>query len=289
MRQLSLYLLSLSSLLWAGCDDYATDASGSPKVVIEAYISQDGTPEVFFTTSVSPSQAGELADVVVRWGKVTVTDGTDTVVMTGGPLKGSFPPYHYYTHLMSGKTGRSYTITAEYDGLSATATATIPEPTPIDSIVIRPIEENDTLCSATLWFTTPADTPAYYYISVLEDREGARPLPAYLGTVTVDRPGMSVSAPVYRPKYKYDAPEAYVPQLRLGARYVIWLCRVEKGVYDFWNGYNNTVAFGSGGFFINSTAQLTGNVSGGYGIFSAQGRTRAAITTRSGIYKPNDN
>lgn len=270
--------LLLSCLMWTGCDDELSD-SAEPRPVIEAYISQGGTPEVFFTTSVSPSQAGELSDVVVRWGKVTVSDGTDTVILTGGPFKGAFPPFHYYTPMMTGKAGRTYTVTAEYNGLRATATATIPEATPVDSIVVRPVEGVDSLCSATLWFTAPAVTPAYYYISVLEDHPGARPLPSYLGTVSVERPGIAVSMPIYRPKYKYGAPKDYVAQLKRGARYSIALCRVEKEVYDFWNSYGSIVAFGSGSLFVNSVVRLSGNVTGGYGIFSAQGQSKVTIST----------
>lgn len=278
MRQIPTYILiMLACLLTAGCNDEMPDTART-HAVIEAYISQGGTPEVFFTTSVSPSQAGKINDVVVRWGKVTITDGRDTVIMTGGPLKGSFPPFHYYTPMITGKAGTTYTVTAEYDGIYATAKATIPEPTPVDSIIVHAVEGCDTLCSATLWFTAPAVTPAYYYISVLEDYPGARPLPAYLGTVTADHPGMPVSMPVYRPKYKYGAPKDYVPQLKRGARYQISLCRVEKPVYEFWNSYSSTVAFGSGSLFINSTVSLSGNVTGGYGIFSAQAQSQVTIT-----------
>lgn len=43
-----------------------------------------------------------IADNLVRWGKVTVSDGDTAIVLTGGYDKRHFPPFLYKTYDMVG-------------------------------------------------------------------------------------------------------------------------------------------------------------------------------------------
>lgn len=71
-------------LMLAACDTPA-DYSLDPQPVIEGWIDSDGYPNVIFTVAYSPEETDvSVADKLIRWGKVTVSDGSDTVVLTGG-------------------------------------------------------------------------------------------------------------------------------------------------------------------------------------------------------------
>lgn len=262
----------------AGCT--TTDDAPQPgSLVIEGHIDSDGHPHVLLTSSITPSaEGGNMADNLIRWGKVTVSDGLSEVILTGGMTSDYFPPYHYYNHTMTGVPGRTYTITAEYDGLTASASCRMPEPTPIDDIEINPIEGNDTLRSLTMHITAPADCPAYYHITTRVMPRDTRDYPAMFGTFTASTPGEHLSIPVYRGKHATDTTD-FVINMPVGTSVAVTLCRVEKPVYDFWIAYDNIIYFG-GSQFISAPASLPGNVAGGYGIWSAQGTDHAVVTVR---------
>jgi len=269
MKRLLPVLIALLSLLYWSCDDSAPDAPvGRP--VIEGWISSGGYPVVMFTSAIVPSQSGgKLSEMVIRWGKVTISDGTDTVILTGGMNKEFFPPYRYYTFNMKGVPGRTYTVVADIDGLHAEARCRMPEPTEIVNIGFSPVEGNDSLRSATLSFTAPPDCPAYYVVEMRDSRRWERTYPAMLGTVEARNPGEEISVPIYKPKLDIDS-GVFVPQFIRGERIEVSLCRIEKEVYDFWQRYGNDVLFG-GSIFVGTSQSLEGNIDGGLGVWSAKG------------------
>ena len=107
-------MVMLMATVVCGCDDDGTD--GIPVLpVIEGWIDSDGYPVVMFTASVTSDEAAaSLIDKMIVWGKVTISDGSRTVVMTGSLADGYFPPYRYYTFDMKGEPGRTYTVVADY-------------------------------------------------------------------------------------------------------------------------------------------------------------------------------
>ena len=242
--------------------------------VIEGWIDSDGYPVVTFTASVSPSgSGGKLSQQVIRWGRVTVSDGECTEVLTGGPSDEYFPPYRYYSFEMKGVPGRTYRLTADYGDLHAEATCVMPVPTEIGSVDFSPIEGNDTLRSASLTFVAPDDCPAYYQILIRE--AGKRPLPTMMGTFRADEPGATVTLPLYMPKSGLlDGP--YVPQFVAGDQLQIMLCRVTGPVYDFWRAYDSAISFGGGMLMGDSPVPTL--IDGGYGVWSARGVSSVYVT-----------
>ena len=246
--------------------------------VIDGWMDSDGYPVVVFTASMQPGEGEQsVADKLIRWGKITVSDGDSTVILTGGPDRNYFPPYKYFTYKLKGKPGKTYTLDAEFDDLHATAVCTMPFPTPIDSISLKPIEGEDSLRAATLHFTAPQDTPAYYYLTIRERGKGSRAWPAMMGTASATRPGESVSIPVFHAKNQLDSLN-YIPQLKLGQELEINLCRVTEEVYNFWTSYDNAVMFGGSQFLVNTNGDLGGNIRGGLGVWSVQGTSRVYLT-----------
>lgn len=266
MRYLYIHFIVL---LLSSCVSSEPDMPVFP--VIEGWIDSDGYPIVQFTSSIAPGyNENNLNDKLIQWGKVTISDGEKTVIMTGGPLSTIFPPFRYYTYEMEGTPGKKYKITAEFDELYAESECIMPAPTPIERIDLEPIVGSDSLRSATLYFISPDDCPAYYGVTIKKAAQGERPYPAMLGTIAVFTPGEEVAVAIMNPKNKLDGMNVdFVPQLKVGQNIVVSLCRLTPEVYEFWREYDNVTIFGGSQFV--STGSIKGNIQSGYGIWSARG------------------
>ena len=100
---------SVAVVMTVACSDYGIDEKeASVKLVVEGHIDSGGYPVVILTASASPAEGNiAISDKLIRWGKVTISDGDTTIIMTGGPNKKYFPPYTYSTFRMKGKPGSS--------------------------------------------------------------------------------------------------------------------------------------------------------------------------------------
>lgn len=275
----SILILSITTALIFIYSCSSDTPSMPPTPVIDGWFDSDGHPVVIFTVTISPEgESGTLDDKMVQWGRVAITDGSDTAVMTSGLAEGLFPPHRYYTTSIIGEPGKTYTIIADYRTMHATATAFMPHPTPIDSISMRPVEGNDTLRSLDLHFTAPEDVPAYYYVTVSNADNDSRALPAMLGNTAALIAGEHIQIPIFMPKDRINT-EHYEAQPVVGDRLTINLNRVEKPVYDFWRDFDNMIMFGNSQF-ISSTASLSSNINGGFGIWSPQGSSSIRVAVK---------
>lgn len=265
------FLIIAFCSLCVACVEYETPQPVMP--VIEGWIDTDGYPVVQFTASIVPGKDEvNLKDKMIQWGKVTISNGDTTVIMTGGPSSKLFPPFRYYTYAFTGEPGRTYEIVAEYELLKARAVCTMPYPTQIKSIEFEPIEDNDTLRSATMTFIAPEDCPAYYGVTIQKVERGERPYPTMLGTIAAFTPGEEIRLPILNPKNTLSGLDLdFVPQLLIGQEVVVSLCRLTPEVYNFWKEYDNVTLFGGSQFI--GVQSLKGNIEGGYGIWSARGTT----------------
>ena len=263
-------------LILTGCT--ADEPTVEPMPVIEGWIDSDGHPNVLFTTAITPgSDGGELADALVRWGRVTISDGETEAVMTGIRDNNYFPPYRYYTTDLIGQPGKTYHVSASFKGMNAQATSTMPEPTPIDSITFLPTE-SEHLKSAVLHFTAPQSVPAYYYLTIFPAKGAAVGLPCLMGWKECTVSGEAVAVAILNSK-QTAVGEDFEAQLRVGGHYVVQLHRVEKPVFDFWRAYDDALMFGNNLLF-GGASDLPSNVSGGFGIFGARGTSARAFSVR---------
>ena len=252
----------------------------SSKLVVEGYIESDGYPVVCLMRTISPDEEGtSISDAIVRWGKVTISDGEKTEILTGGMDKRFFPPYTYTTYEIKGEVGKTYTLTAEYGGQRVTATTRIP-----------PVAENEDIRSEALSGDmrrltlsliagnegADGDGMEYYRVLTRVRDENVRLLPGFMGTASNDgRPGL-VSIPVNRPISALDTAD-YVSSFRVGEEIEVALCTMERAGYEFWRDYDNAAAFGTSQFLAPSTP-LRSNIKGGYGYFFGYGCSRRFIT-----------
>lgn len=267
------YLFLPAILMMSSC--LPPEIKETEKAVIDGWIDSDGYPVVIFSSSVVPDENNtSIAEKLIRWGVVTISDGDETIIMTGGPTNTVYPPYRYVTYQMKGTPGKTYKITADYKDLHAEASCVMLPPTPIKEVRSFPMEDNDTLRRGELRFITPEDVPAYYYITIRKLGTEDRFMPAMLGTYKALTPNVEVSLPIFHPKNKLPGEDT--TQLKPGEDLEIHLCRITEEVFTFWKEYDNAILFGGTQFF-SPTQSLQSNITGGYGVWSAQGVSTALL------------
>lgn len=260
-------LLSVTSCQRTIDDDMTDDG----RLVVDGWIDSDGYPVVLLSRSLSPMNpaATDIADLVVRWAEVTISDGESTEVMIGRIDRTVTPPFMYTTAKMKGCPGKTYTITASYGGRRVTANCTMPRPAKIEDVRVAAIADSDTMREVKVCFNpTPG---GHYQLCVYNPDDSGRSLPCFMGTYRAgDNPGM-VTLNVCRPKTEigYNG-SRYTPYFAVGTRIMVSLTTVEPEVWNFWNRYDDVTAFG-GNVFLAGTVPLEGNITGGYGIWNARG------------------
>ncbi len=246
-------------------------------LVVEGFIADGGYPTVCLMQTVDPTQQGaSLADMVVRWGVVRISDGERTVMLTGGPDRNYFPPYTYTTYEMQGEVGRTYTLTAEYDGRQVTAVTRIPEPVAIDSVTAQPDGRDGSERRLDLWLTAKSDGPEYFRVMTRVRGVHTQLLPGFMGAGESGGADGLVKIPVNRPRTSRDTVD-YRTSFLPGEQIEVALCTMDRDAYLFWRDYDNAVAFGGSQFLVPSSP-LRGNIRGGYGYFHGYGMTRRILT-----------
>lgn len=105
------------------------DVELQTQLVVEGWIEDGGYPVVLLgETHAIDAGMQNIENYIVRWGKVTISDGTDSVILTGGYDNDFFPPYKYTTFKMTGQAGKTYTLTAEYRGKKPQPSRPSPSP-----------------------------------------------------------------------------------------------------------------------------------------------------------------
>ena len=111
--------------------DYFED--NKSEIVVEGWIEDNKPPIVILSKTLTLSDEyqslTDLRDYIVTWAKVSVSDGVDTVVLTGKYDPEYFPSYIYTTGRMFGRVGATYTLKVEYDDYYAT------DPSAIDDLL----------------------------------------------------------------------------------------------------------------------------------------------------------
>ena len=96
-------IYALSLLLLAACHQELH--APHEEIVVEGWIESGSAPVVLLTRTFVVQLGDEVdgeTSTVLPWGKVTVSDGTDEVILTGDYDERYFPPYIYSTSRMMG-------------------------------------------------------------------------------------------------------------------------------------------------------------------------------------------
>jgi hypothetical protein len=258
----------------------------SSQLVVEATIENNRPPIVFLSTSFdffSKIDSAKLAASLVRNARVTVSDGTQTVVLVEDSLvtvEGT--KLFFYTPSRAalpfvGKTNTRYTLNIQVDGVNYSASTTIPEITRrIDSLWWEPLpfskDSNDV--RVVLRATDRPGLGDYirYFTQV-----GKGPYLPGFNSVFDDQviDGITYTIPIDKGFDKNGQFSDSTSTFKRGDTLTLKLCNIDKQTYDFWRTYE--FSFQSIGNPFSTPTRILSNISGGalgyFGGYGAQYRS----------------
>jgi hypothetical protein len=271
MKRSLLYIICLLAFL-ASCSDVKIP-SQRPEIVVEGWIEDGGFPVVIVTSSIPIDteyhEWDEIGKYIIRWAKVSVSDGEREVVLVGGVDKDYFPPYIYTTSRMMGEAGKTYTLKVEYSGRVETATTTVPASVPLEYVKVV---KKDGGYGVLAGLKDNRQTKDYYrFFSMVEGHDSTY-VPSFLGLVDDavlsdgvneiyvngafnDNWGTVEKSPTH---YEEDD----VVRLRLST--------MDEVSYAYWSDYDDVASLSTNQFFpVNK--KIRSNVSSGMGYWAGYG------------------
>ena len=243
-----------------------------PQLVVEGWIDSGGFPIVKLTTTVPVSKQAQSTDsldrFLLRWAKVTVSDGTREVVLTGMPNRDYFPPYIYTTSEMRGEVGKTYTLKVDYQDFHAHAVTTIPKPVALSRISAEKIPLYPEWFKLRIDFKDDPATTDYYKVFIRLYGENQdfhstnfgtyndRLLPTQ-ASLLVENARQNVVNPTATFFKRYEAVN-------------IKFCHIDSVSYAFWKSFDDYQSEGRNPLF-NSMQNIRSNIQGGLGYWCGYG------------------
>lgn len=265
-------LFPLTVIMTCSCtSDYIIHEE--PQLVVEGWIESGDYPHVIVSTTLPISEEhkdmDEISNCLIRWAKVSVSDGEREVILTGFPDRSIMPPYIYRTTEMKGEVGKTYTLRVEYKDFVATAVTTIREAVPIKSIKHNRVAGSEDRYTLMLSFDDPEPKGNYYKLFSSPDINGRQFFSTYLGLVSDEVTGRNVDVEVY-PGHSLMEIEDYDLFFNKGDTVCVKLCTIDKPSYDFWRDYGDMLSFGRN-FLLPYTNTIRTNMNGAYGYWCGYG------------------
>ena len=256
------------AMAFVACTDNQL-GDGQSQMVVEGWIEDGEFPVVILTRTLPVStdfvSMDHLGDYIVKWAKVTVSDGQDSVVLTGKYDDRYFPPYIYTTGRMRGKAGSTYRLTVEEDDVVAMAVTTIPQQAPQVAFKVEQRSPSDSLYQITACLTDPADSRDYYQIFSRVGRRTLQYSAAYLGSLSDVTLAAYSEIPVYRGKSLTDSLD-YTPYFEPGDSVSVKFAAIDEQSFFFWSDFTKNISLSSNLFLAPST-NISSNVSGALGCW----------------------
>lgn len=234
-------------------------------LVVEGWIDAGGPPVVMLTTSVAPQlefqSLESLQDHVVRWAKVTVSDGDDTVTLMGKPTSLYDVPYVYTTAWMDGVPGKTYTLTVDYKDYHATAVTTIPAAEELKSLTYKALP--DGLYGVEAVFD-PKPSSYYRFFTRVEDQDLTY-IPSFLGVFAGGdlNPGATISVNAGRTIYRRTYSSSFEP----GSMVHVKFCTMDETSWRYWSEFEKVSSMGGSPIFP-VRFNISSNVNGALGYWS---------------------
>lgn len=266
------YIISVAAMLMLdGCSEVITPV-GSTQIVIEGWIEADRHPIVMVTTTVpinaEVTDESELEEYLVKWAKVTISDGERETVLTGKPNKDYFPPYIYTTAGMKGEAGKSYTVKVEYSGRTVTAETTIPEPVELEYIKVCTSESNHEAFYLVGGLRDNPQSMDYYKVFTMVQSQDSTYSSAFMGLIddsalALPEDEIAINNSL---RSKSNGSTYFSAEDRIRVRF----CTLDETSYNYWNDFDEVTALSRNPFFPVTT-KIRSNVSGGLGYWAGYG------------------
>lgn len=278
-----LYCMFLMSLLVA-CQE---DSQASPEeIVVEGWIESGDAPVVMLTKTFTVTTSDEVDEdesIVLPWGKVMVSDGTESVILTGDYDDRYFPPYIYSTSRMKGVSGRTYYLTVEYGERVLTAHTTIPMPDSLEALTVSPCLEADSMYQITAYYDDDPMSKDYYMFLTRIFNKEKRYYPSFLGVMDDERLGnhnQQVVQPGIHTLTSYK--NTYRPYYHESDSVLVKFAKIDKTTYSIHKAYNEMVALSSNPLFASDISMPT-NIQGGQGFWCGYGVTKYSVVIADSI------
>lgn len=239
-------------LLCHGCVDDSNLKDFEYKLIVEGRIEEGNVPYVILTQSkplLSNIDSTSMEDMVVRWAKVSVSDGEKTEVLSGRIDKNYFPPFVYRGMTMLGEAGKTYTLKVEYSGRTWTAETIIPESVPLKNIQTIPLTGNDTLFSIEATFNDPGDTKNYYKFYTKLKSRNSRYMPALMGNLDDNLfNGQSITIGINQGIDQTQSKD-FDSNFNIRDTVSVKFCTQTEFGFRYWTAYENELINGQNPFF----------------------------------------
>lgn len=283
MKSFLLLIAPIVVMLISCTPDEDYDISND-SLIIEGWIEDDNYPVVIVTQSIPVSQSfisiDSVSNYLVRWAKVCIYDGTDSVILTGKYDSGYFPPYIYTTSRMKGGAGKTYHLTVDYKNHHATATTTVPSPPPAVEFRVDPCIDSDSLYQIIAHFCDYRFQKNYYQFFTRIGTEKKQFLASYMGSIDDAILGEETTIQIYRGHQMMT--HDYTPYFHLYDSVTVKFAQIDETTYHFWDDYTKILSLSSN-MFLSSFINIRSNIEGGFGYWCGYGSVVRNITIADSV------
>lgn len=234
----------------------------------------------FITPSAQDKIWFDLNNHIIRWGKVSISDGEKEVILSGRKDERFFPPYIYTTSKLKGEVGKTYHLKVEYSGRTVTALATIPAPKPLEYIKINESRSNGAQDDGRYFLTgglkDDRTTKDYYKVFTKVHQKDSIFVSSFLGLTDDTILGEGIEEiPINRGSgVQTTNKDNYY---RSGDIVHIRFCTLDKIAWEYWSDFEEIQSLSRNPFFPIST-DIRSNISGGLGYWAGYGATYYTIS-----------
>lgn len=247
------------------------------EIVVEGWIESGAAPIVMLSktfTVTTEDEVDEDESIVLPWGKVTVSDGTNEVILTGDYDERYTPPYIYSTSRIKGVSGRTYHLKVEYGDRVLTAQTTIPETDSLEALMVTPCSDDDGMYQITAYYDDNPDTKDYYMFLTRVFKGETRYYPSFLGLI--DDANLSLhNQQVVQPGVHLLTSDEnkYHPYYHADDSVLIKFARIDRDTYNIHKAYSEMVSLSSNPLFTSDVSMPT-NIQGGLGFWCGYAVTK---------------
>ena len=259
------------------------------EIVVEGWIEQGQWPVVILTTTVpvttEKQDLDDLEKYLIKWAKVTISDGEKDYVLYGTKDDRYFPPYIYTTQKFTGEVGKTYHLKVEYSGKTATAKTTIPAVPQLENITIREAGDKDK------WniFADIVDCPQTkdnYKLFIRKEKKDSCFKASMFGilddsTMEGDRMTVQVTDCLnhYLTRYHSWFESTDVVHIRLS--------NMEDALFDYWRDYEAVTSL-SKNPILPVSMKIRSNVDGALGYWAGYGSSWYKVDFNELLNRDND-
>lgn len=240
MRRLCIITAALLAAL-TGCS--RQEMPVATRLTVQGWIENGGHPLVMVAETIPMDGEAHISQTammehIAKWAKVSVSDGENTVILTGNADPDYFPPYVFTTARMTGEVGKTYTLTVEYKDYKARAVTTIPEPVPVERISM--MQMSDSLFTLQVGFIDPPEKGNYYKVFTRTTGIDTHYHPSAMAQFSDEILDGYSEFRLFSAQRLLDLVDR--PNYRLGEEVWIKMCTTDAATYNYWNNFELMLA-----------------------------------------------